>query len=132
MGLRLAFALLLAAGVAAPAWASDTPRYQPAPSWVLPAPPVVERSFPRNDELALFAEVYDNQGAAPQGQHWFYRIERSSKRQCWYLREAGAKAAPGAQAAAAAPEADTPTPHPVQDARAVAMRFTAFTRRAVP
>jgi VWFA-related protein len=31
---------------------------------VLPAPPVGLRTFPRNDELALFAEVYDNSGAA--------------------------------------------------------------------
>ena len=32
---------------------------------VLPAPPVAERSFPQNDELALFAEVYDNQASTP-------------------------------------------------------------------
>ena len=32
---------------------------------VLPAPPVVERTFPRNDEIALFAEVYDNEAATP-------------------------------------------------------------------
>lgn len=29
---------------------------------VLPAPPVAQRSFAQNDELALFAEVYDNSG----------------------------------------------------------------------
>ena len=29
---------------------------------VLPAPPVGLRTFPQNDELALFAEVYDNSG----------------------------------------------------------------------
>lgn len=29
----------------------------------LPAPPIVEREFPQNDELALFAEVYDNETA---------------------------------------------------------------------
>lgn len=28
---------------------------------VLPAPPIASRSFPQNDEIALFAEVYDNQ-----------------------------------------------------------------------
>lgn len=32
---------------------------------VLPAPPVALRSFPQNDEIALFAEVYDNTGKAP-------------------------------------------------------------------
>jgi hypothetical protein len=25
-------------------------------------------------------------GDAPQGQHWYYRIERGTKRHCWYLR----------------------------------------------
>ena len=29
---------------------------------VLPAPPVALRTFPQNDELALFAEIYDNSG----------------------------------------------------------------------
>ena len=32
---------------------------------VLPAPPVAQRTFPQNDEIALFAEVYDNQAATP-------------------------------------------------------------------
>ncbi|PSO15373.1 hypothetical protein [Bradyrhizobium sp. MOS003] len=59
-------------------------------------------------------------GAAPQGQHWHYRLERSTKRQCWYLRAEGSKVTQSAQATT-----DTPTPDPapsrqqtVQDARA--------------
>ncbi|MEQ1908094.1 MAG: VWA domain-containing protein [Vicinamibacterales bacterium] len=32
---------------------------------VLPAPPIGLRTFPQNDELALFAEIYDNSGKAP-------------------------------------------------------------------
>jgi hypothetical protein len=32
---------------------------------MLPAPPVAARSFPQNDGIALFAEVYDNLGGAP-------------------------------------------------------------------
>lgn len=32
---------------------------------VLPAPPVAARTFARNDELAIFAEVYDNSGSQP-------------------------------------------------------------------
>ena len=32
---------------------------------VLPAPPVAQRTFPQNDEIALFAEVYDNSGKSP-------------------------------------------------------------------
>jgi hypothetical protein len=32
---------------------------------VLPASPVAARTFPQNDEMALFAEVYDNEGRTP-------------------------------------------------------------------
>jgi len=32
---------------------------------VLPAPPVAIRTFPSNDDIRLFAEVYDNNGATP-------------------------------------------------------------------
>src|SRR5262245_7131590 len=32
---------------------------------VLPGPPVSMRSFPQNDEITLFAEIYDNDGAKP-------------------------------------------------------------------
>jgi hypothetical protein len=51
-------------------------------------------------------------GATPAGSHWKYRIDRVTKRQCWYLREADEKstrAAPqGSFAAASAPPADPP------------------------
>jgi hypothetical protein len=52
---------------------------------------------------------------APQGQHWYYRVERGTKRQCWYLREEGAKTA---QSATTAPVSNAPAPNSVQDARA--------------
>ena len=32
---------------------------------VLPGPPVAERTFPRGDELAVFAEIYDNEVKTP-------------------------------------------------------------------
>jgi hypothetical protein len=32
---------------------------------VLPAPPIALRTFQQNDEIALFAEIYDNSGKAP-------------------------------------------------------------------
>ncbi|MGL3109973.1 hypothetical protein [Bradyrhizobium sp. BR 1432] len=65
-------------------------------------------------------------GVAPQGQHWYYRVERGTKRQCWYLRAAGdkdsAKSVQSAQATSDTPTAQAPAPqqqqHPVQDARA--------------
>jgi hypothetical protein len=47
-------------------------------------------------------------GATPSGSHWYYRIDRVTKRQCWYLREEAdtaddkfARAAPPASAPAA-------------------------------
>ncbi|QQO31490.1 hypothetical protein JJC00_22970 [Bradyrhizobium diazoefficiens] len=61
-------------------------------------------------------------GAAPQGQHWFYRLERATKRQCWYLRAEGAKeganATQTAQATADAPNAAPAGPQSVQNAHA--------------
>lgn len=66
-------------------------------------------------------------GAAPQGQHWYYRIERGTKRQCWYLRAAGdkdgAKSVQSAQATSDTPTGVAPAQqqqqqHPTQDARA--------------
>lgn len=59
-------------------------------------------------------------GVAPQGQHWYYRLDRTTKQKCWYLRAAGDKnGAKAAQAANDTPAAESPPPqHPVQDARA--------------
>jgi len=57
-------------------------------------------------------------GSAPQGQHWFYRLDRATKRQCWYLRAEGGKATLSAQATADTPNADSPAPPSVQNARA--------------
>ncbi|ABD87860.1 hypothetical protein [Rhodopseudomonas palustris] len=53
-------------------------------------------------------------GAAPKGSHWYYRLERETKRQCWYTRAKSA-APPTAVADAATPEpaaAETPAPAP--------------------
>lgn len=61
-------------------------------------------------------------GATPQGQHWFYRLERATKRQCWYLRTEGAKeganATQTAQATADTPDAAPAGPQSVQNAHA--------------
>jgi hypothetical protein len=57
-------------------------------------------------------------GTAPDGQHWYYRLERATKRQCWYLRAEGGKTATTTQTANAVAQPDSPAPHPVQDARA--------------
>jgi hypothetical protein len=56
----------------------------------------------------------------PAGSHWYYRLERGTKRQCWYLRDENdksARAAPqdsstdeAAESAAAEPAAPPPRP----------------------
>ena len=48
---------------------------------------------------------------APQGSHWYYRTDRTSKRQCWYLGEEGAKAR--ASERLAGTPVPTPPPKPV-------------------
>ena len=51
-------------------------------------------------------------GATPAGSHWKYRIDRVTKRQCWYLRDADEKSARATPqnsfAASASPPADPP------------------------
>jgi VWFA-related protein len=51
--------------VLASAWASRIPTANPDPELkdVLPSPPTAHREFPPNDTLAIFADVYDNQGS---------------------------------------------------------------------
>ena len=49
---------------------------------------------------------------APQGQHWYYRIDRTTKRQCWYLRD---KDDASSQAAVPAPSDKTPSDKTASD-----------------
>lgn len=64
--------------------------------------------------------------AAPQGQHWYYRLERTTKRKCWYLRAVGDKDSARTAQAAQSDTATTDAPaaqqqqqqQAVQDARA--------------
>ena len=49
----------------------------------------------------------------PEGKHWYYRVEHSSNRQCWYLRGEGerpAQANPQRSEKAVEPQAETPAP----------------------
>ncbi len=43
----------------------------------------------------------------PAGAHWYYRVEKGTKRKCWYLADAGAKVKKSAEAAST-PVAETP------------------------
>ncbi len=60
----------------------------------------------------------------PAGSHWYYRIERGTKRHCWYLREEGEKVSQSAPSSAApaakpiAPKAEPPIRGSVANARA--------------
>jgi hypothetical protein len=75
-------------------------------------------------------------GATPSGSHWYYRIDRVTKRQCWYLRQESekaddrfARAAPPESAAASPPSADAPRTRKFTEARA---EYTAQQSRAEP
>ena len=63
-------------------------------------------------------------GQAPEGSHWYYHIDRASKRHCWYLgeeREKLSRARPQDSAPIAdpaSPQKDTATQRPVADAHA--------------
>src|SRR5262249_3225149 len=65
--LRIGLGLLLLVGAAAPAWASETPRYEPAPAWGLPAPPIKQGAG-----LPVFA-LRDQQTRISDGTVWSYR-----------------------------------------------------------
>ena len=57
----------------------------------------------------------------PAGGHWYYRIDRATKRHCWYLRTEGETASQAAApnaSAAATPVAAAPMQRSVADARA--------------
>lgn len=45
--------------------------------------------------------------AAPRGSHWYYRVERSTQRQCWYVGPAGKNVQRAERAAVAPPVTDT-------------------------
>src|SRR5258706_12673067 len=63
-------------------------------------------------------------GLAPEGSHWYYRINRARKRHCWYLgdqREKFSRAKPQDSAPiadSASPQKETATQRPVTDAYA--------------
>jgi hypothetical protein len=49
----------------------------------------IPRSAAATDDECLSAP----KGETPQGSHWYYKFDRASKRQCWYLRDEGEVAA---------------------------------------
>ena len=67
-------------------------------------------------------------GQTPQGAHWHYRVERSTKRHCWYLAD---QRTPRSQAAAANSPASTKPPLP-QDAEAAMRQSVANAHAELP
>jgi hypothetical protein len=63
-------------------------------------------------------------GLAPEGSHWYYRIDRASNRHCWYLGDQREKLSrakpqnPAPIADPASPQNETATQRPVTDAYA--------------
>ncbi|MHB8285752.1 MAG: DUF3857 domain-containing protein, partial [Caulobacteraceae bacterium] len=66
--MRIAFGLLLLASAATPVWATETPRYEPAPAWVSPAP-AIKPSAAGSPMLS----VLDQQTRIADGTVWSYR-----------------------------------------------------------
>jgi hypothetical protein len=65
------------------------PSNTPSSSTPTPLTPPAPQS---GTKQAAAEECLSNPGAAgPPGSHWYYRIDRATKRQCWYLGTAGAK-----------------------------------------
>src|SRR5262249_16233122 len=65
-------------------------------------------------------------GQTRQGKHWYYRIERSTGRHCWYLR------GEDEPARAAAPESTTPAKTPSRNAEMLAPHSIADARAEWP
>ncbi len=53
-------------------------------------------------------------GVTPPGGHWYYRLERGTKRKCWYLADEGAKVKSAAKPAASAPREAKSTEPPMK------------------
>jgi hypothetical protein len=65
-------------------------------------------------------------GQAQQGAHWYYRVDRSTKRHCWYLAD---QHTPRSQTAAANSSAST---KPAQDAEAAMQQSVANAHAELP
>ncbi len=80
-------------------------------------------SLPHNAARAADDCLTAPKGETPEGSHWYYRIERGTKRHCWYLRTEGetlSQTAAPDSAGSAKPAASTAAPmqRSLADARA--------------
>jgi hypothetical protein len=59
-------------------------------------------------------------GAAPKGSHWYYRVDRAAKKNCWYVRAETPAASRNSSVVEASPKTETPLQPSVANARAEA------------
>jgi hypothetical protein len=59
-------------------------------------------------------------GAAPTGSHWYYRVDRAAKKNCWYVRSETPPASRNSSVVEASPQTETPLQPSVANARAEA------------
>lgn len=76
--------------------------------------------FPQRAVLAADNCVTVPTDQTPQGQHWYYHIERGTGRHCWYLRGGDDKSARTETPATAAPEPSAPRRAEAPPSRSIA------------
>jgi len=79
-------------------------------------------AFASESSLSTDSCLAAPKGAAPEGSHWYYRIDRTTKRHCWHLGDAQPKSPPqkssDAAVAESAPAEQSRIAPAVADARA--------------
>src|SRR4051794_39903839 len=70
-------------------------------------------------------------GAAPKGSHWYYRIDRTTKKNCWYVR-AETRQTPSAKALATEASPEAPLQPSIANARAEAGAASAGPANGAP
>ena len=104
---------------------NSCPPFSPACSRVPLSSPYRTARRPKPTDKCLSGP----KGPVPAGSHWYYRIDRATKRHCWYIgdeKEKSARAAP-----ATSPPAANPAPPPPSASTAILDRQRAR-RIAVP
>lgn len=82
-------------------------------------------SMPSTGALAAGECLAGPKGAAPQGSHWYYRIDHANNRNCWYVRQVRAKAVPAEATASTESTAPQPAPPLQRDVANARAEFTA-------
>ena len=73
--------------------------------------------------------------SAPQGAHWYYRVNHTDSRRCWFLSSEGMKVRSNSRGAMSGVASDSPTPKPdnsSETARATPPRTTSTQVASVP